>query len=458
MPVLAVVSSTFHTQKSQRTNISQHFDMLTNRSLASPTQPNPGEIWEIDFSANDPIEQDSIDDDRCLTRYVAIVRESQSSDPQVCSVMLLSIEIQSLSSVDLLIPSAISGLDRDLLAETWNVGSLSIDLLVRRVGNRLSRQVYDLLLSVGDVYHGLSIEIPSVSLIQTLGLDIAPDRAVCDGFHQREQIWLQNLNSIVMTRSAKLVNLAATIERESRCSVKIRTALSHWFQQIVEPPWREAQQLDWSMAIATRGEVSDDEITETISKLKFSDDEEYRCQLIQRLGSILFPFCGGRRYANGTLREQRRYCWGKRSATANGTHRADALAAIVEIVQTTQDDETLWTAVASLHKIDPFYQDRSIRKLQSINLGVMIDFVVNIIPKANDRFGILLQVYPEGSALFLPANLKLILQDECGNSLREVVAQAEDCCIQLKLSGVQREIFSVCLELDGVQSIVDFVI
>lgn len=436
MSVLPMMSSTFHTQKSQSTDISQHSDMLTNRSLASPrSQPNPGEIWEINHRANDTIEQDSLIKNPSLTRYAAIVREPQSIAPQVCSVMLLSIETQSLSSVDLLIPSAVSGLDRDLLAETWNVGSLSIDHLVQRVGNRLSRQIYDLLLSVGDVYHGLSMEMPAVSLIRTLGLDIAPDRAVSDGFHHREQIWLQSLNSIVMARSAKLVNLAATIvgraspreNRESRCLVKIRTALSQWFQQIVEPPWQNAQQLDWGMAIATRSVVAEDEITETISKIKFSDDEEYRCQLIQRLGSI-------------------------------GTSRADAIAALVELVKTTQDDETLWTAVASLHKIEPIYQDRSIRKLQSIDLGVMIDFVVNIIPKANNKFGILLQVYPDRSALSLPPNLKLILQDECGNRMREVVAQSEDYCIQLKLSGTPREIFSVCLEWNGVQSIVDFVI
>jgi Protein of unknown function (DUF1822) len=398
------------------------------------SQPNPGEIWEINRSDSSIDERASIAENRCLTRYVAIVREPQSRAPQVCSVMLLSAEIQSLSNVDILIPSAISGVDRDLLAETWNVGSLSIDRLARRVGNRLSRQVYDLLLSVGDAYHGLSSEVPAVASIRTLGLDIAPDRAVCDPFHHREQIWLQSLNSIVMNRSTRLVNLAATIERESRCSVKIRTALSQWFQQIVEPPWREAQ-FNWSMAIATRSVVSDDEITETIAKLKFSDDEEYRCRLIQRLG-------------------------------ATATSRADARTAIVEVIQTTQDDETLWTAVASLHQIDPVHPNLGIRKLQSIDLGAIVDFVVNIIPKANDsprrgyrqRFGILLQVYPQQSALSLPANLKLILQDELGNSLREVVAQAEDCCIQLKLSGVQREIFSVCLELDGVQSIADFTI
>ena len=225
------------------------------------------------------------------------------------------------------------------------------------------------------------------------------------------------------------------IERESTFLVRIQTTLSQWFQQIVEPQWQDAQQFGRGMAISTRSLILDDEITATISKLNFSDDQVYRCQLIERLGSI-------------------------------GSDNQAALAAIIELVQTTQDDQTLWTAVASLHQLDPVHPSLGIRKMQSlaiaapgrIDLDVTVNFVVNIIPKENDRFGILLQVYPDRSTPSLPPNLKLILQDELGNSLREVISQPESCCLQLKLSGVAGEIFSVCLELDGVQSIADFVI
>jgi hypothetical protein len=189
------------------------------------------------------------------------------------------------------------------------------------------------------------------------------------------------------------------------------------------------------MAIAVRREIADDEITATIALLQASDDEAYRCQLLKRLGSI-----------------------------ARG--REDALAAIVKLVETTEDDETLWTAVGSLRRLDPEHPRIGIRKLQSlavaspwrIDLGIKIDFVVSIVPKVNDRLSIFLQAYSTSSQQYLPPNLKLILQDDRDNNLIEVVSGSQDDGIQIKISGVAGELFSACLEFDGVRSIVDFVI
>jgi hypothetical protein len=299
-------------------------------------------------------------------------------------------------------------------------------MLDRRVGKRLSRSIYDLLLSIGDVYHGLSIEIPSIDSIRALGLDISPASANTS-FHHRERNWLHSLNPIAIARTQKLVQIAAKIERRSRYSTRIRTTLSQWLQQIVEPQWLAARQFEPNMAIATRNSMSSAEVMETIAQLKLTTEVDRCCRSIEKLGSI-------------------------------AKNNPDALAALVELVRTTQDDELLWTAVASLRQLDPTDPRLGSSRVQSIALGTTVDFVVNIIPKAVDRFGILLQVYPSQSGSCLPANLKLILQDELGNSLKEVVARAEDYCIQLKLSGDTREIFSVCLELDGVQSIADFVI
>jgi Protein of unknown function (DUF1822) len=88
----------------------------------------------------------------------------------------------------------------------------------------------------------------------------------------------------------------------------------------------------------------------------------------------------------------------------------------------------------------------------------MVNFAIDIIPKAEDRFDILLQLYPDRSSAYLPINLKLILQDERGNNLREIIAGNDDYCLQLKLSGELREIFSISVELNGMESIEDFVI
>jgi Protein of unknown function (DUF1822) len=399
-----------------------------DRSTYSPIhQPQPGEIWEVDL--------DQPQDRLGLARYVVIVRESQSADPAVCSAMLLSRETEYLSEVDILIPPDCSGLDRNILAETWNVGNLSIEILSRQVGKRLSRSIYDLLLSIGDAAAGESftkclwkrIDSPSIAAIRALGLDIAPTQTASDAFHQRERVWLQHFDPVSIARTAKLVELAAEIERESLNFMQLRTTLSQWFQQIVAPQWQDAPQFERRMAIAVRREIADDEITETIALLQASEDEVRRCQLIKRLGSI-------------------------------GNGREDALAAIVKLVETTEDDETLWTAVGSLRRLDPEHPNIGIRKLRSIDLGIKIDFVVSIVPKVNDRFGIFLRVYSTSTEQCLPPNLKLILQDDRGNSLIEVVSGSQDDGIQLKISGVKGELFSVCVEFDEVRSIVDFVI
>jgi hypothetical protein len=208
-----------------------------------------------------------------------------------------------------------------------------------------------------------------------------------------------------------------------------RISLSQWCQQIIEPQWQDVITISKRVAIATRSSVSNYEIGDTIEKLKFSDNENYRHQLIEKLGFI-----------------------------ADGDR--DAVKVLIELVQTTQNDETLWIAVESLRQAAPAHPSVGIRKAKSIDLchSSNFNFIVNIVPKVNNQFGILLQVYPDPSRLYLPNSLKLILQDELGNTLREIVSADTDYCIQLKLSGKYREIFSVCLELDGIVSIVDFVI
>jgi Protein of unknown function (DUF1822) len=211
--------------------------------------------------------------------------------------------------------------------------------------------------------------------------------------------------------------------------VRDRVSLSQWLNHKIEPQWRDVLNIRKRVVIATRSSVKNDEIISTIDTLRFSDDGTVRHQLIQKLGFI-----------------------------ADGDR--DAVQTLVELIQTTQNDETLWIAVDSLRQAAPAHPVAGVSRAKSIDLchPENFNFIVNIVPKTKNRVGILLQVYPDASKRYLPNNLKLILQDESGNSLREVVAADTDCCIQLKLSGKYREIFSVCLELDGIVSIVDFVV
>jgi Protein of unknown function (DUF1822) len=384
-----------------------------------PSPPQPGEIWEITTSDSSPV------------AYVAIVREIPAS--QFFSVMLFSSETIYLSPVDILIPPAVSGLERDLLAETWNVGAIARDFLKRPIGQRLSRELYDLLLSVGDL--APSPTAAMVKRLEDLGLNIDwnPSMEAIDKFHQQEKRWLQGLDPRVLARTEWLMAEAIQLEQEFRELQPPIVSLSGWLQRIIESDWLEVFLPQPQLAIATRSPISVAKITETIDRVKSTESEIERRQLIMALGSI-------------------------------AQSQAEALATLVELVNTTQDDETLWVAVESLRQAQPQHPRAGIRRMKTIELAPLtgqscrVDLVVNIIEKVHHRIGILIQVYSRASDSQLPLGLKLVLQDVAGVSLREAVAGAMDYCIQLKFNGEPGERFNIGLALGDELAIENFII
>jgi Protein of unknown function (DUF1822) len=342
-------------------------DMCTDEIIPL-IQPCPGEIWAIA----------GVDGGE---RYLMIVHEPIAPQLSVCSGMLFSLETEYLSNIDVLIPVAITGLEQDVLAETWNVGDISINHLIRPVGNRLSRQVYDLLLLIED---GATAEYWQQS-VQELGL-VMGSGADAD-FHRGERRLLANLSPAVISWTTDLVSKAIEIERELLDLLRPRVILSAWLEPVCKPlvssgdgEWQDAASFVPRMAIATRGLVS-------IDPLDKMDEAEPSPIAAQRLKSIALG--------------------------------SDNFVLLVSLTP----------------QLDSFacaFVDRQIE--------------------------ILLQVYPEQSQPFLPANLRLFLQDDRGSSLREVVARSIDRCIQIKLTGEIGEAFQVYVELNGMKLIEDFVI
>jgi Protein of unknown function (DUF1822) len=341
-------------------------DMCTDRTLPL-LQPCPGEIWAISGA-----------DQGGGERYLMIVHEPIAPKLSVCSGMLFSPATEYLSAVDVLIPIAITGLKQEVLAETWNVGLVSIDHLVHPVGNRLSRQVYDLLLLIGD---GSNAESWQQSA-QELGL--VTDAGADADFHRDERRFLASLSPAVMSWTGSLVKQAIEIERELIDLMRPRVILSVWLEQVCEPlasslhgGWQDAANFVPRMTIATRSLSSID----PINKMDVPEENESEPSPI------------------------------------------------------------------------------AVQRLKSIALG-SDNFVllVSLTPKIEQRIEILLQVYPEQSQPFLPAHLKLLLQDDQGITLREVVARSIDRGIQLKFSGEVGETFRACLELEGVRFFEDFLI
>ncbi|NDJ23369.1 hypothetical protein GS682_17360 [Nostoc sp. B(2019)] len=167
--------------------------------------PQPGEIWEVSRLVQSPLEFSSQEQQvlyfssvqRFLAknsppRYVMIVKEPEpfieTQQWLIVSVMMFSVKIDFISDVDLLIPTKISGLYQDLLAETWHIIPALTCNLLQPVGKRISRQIYDYLLAVGDYYHGLIDELPpEISEIHR-SLSATKDSKT-QYFHKQEEAW-----------------------------------------------------------------------------------------------------------------------------------------------------------------------------------------------------------------------------------------------------------------------------
>ena len=142
---------------------------------------------------------------------------------------------------------------------------------------------------------------------------------------------------------------------------------------------------------------------------------------------------------------------------------SNAIQALVNLLRSTSDDETLWSAVESLRKIDPSNPATGIRRVKLVDLGMQIAgnavaLAVALVQKVNDEVGVLVQVYPTGDEDYLPADLQLLLLSESGVILREVIARRTDVCLQLKFSGEPGEKFSIKLALEKANIIENFVI
>ncbi len=113
--------------------------------------------------------------------------------------------------------------------------------------------------------------------------------------------------------------------------------------------------------------------------------------------------------------------------------------------------------------MDSEYTDPHVRRAKLIDLGMQlaghqIALVVELRPESEDKSGILLQVHPAGSHIFLPPLLQLIVLDETGNIFLEAKARRADNYIQLQFSGTAGERFSVKVALGEVSFTESFVI
>ncbi len=173
--------------------------------------PKSGEIWEINRLVKCPVilsrqDQENLYSNSAqeffsgnsLPRYVMIVQEPEPSKKieecyLIIYVMLLSLETDFISDIDVLITPQISGLTQDILAETWHIIPTLLCNLFQPVGKRIPFHIYSYLLMIREYYYGLIPELPIISEIPYLGLKNKSLWSVKNSkiqyFHQQEQAW-----------------------------------------------------------------------------------------------------------------------------------------------------------------------------------------------------------------------------------------------------------------------------
>jgi hypothetical protein len=305
------------------------------------SSPQPGEIWETDRG------------------YVMIVRSQETT----FTVMGLSTEPS-----DAIISAQISGLDQDLFADTTNIFHLSRPSLLRQRGDRLSRQLYDELMTLGD--------------------------------NLEAQQWAQ----VVLQRSLQIEQTLQQLKVTPINRPPRYITLSQWLQNRFEPNW---------LAI--------DALTTT-----------------------------------GTLHLS------TPTRTQDDTTDPDPVQLLIERIRSAPDDESLWAAVEELWQIDPGNPAAGVRRVQLLDLGLQVSgrtvaLAIAILRRADQRFGVMLRVYPTNNEPYVPETLKLILIDVSGQTY-EVTARRNDLYIQLKFNGNPSESFRVRVALGDAQITEEFVL
>lgn len=103
---------------------------------------------------------------------------------------------------------------------------------------------------------------------------------------------------------------------------------------------------------------------------------------------------------------------------------------------------------------------KEMRRAKLINLGVqLVGLLIALIPEADHKMRIRVQVHPADGEAYLQPNLRLVLLSSSGAILQEVQSRSQDNYIQLKrFQCPTGTCFSIQVALDDVSLMEDFVI
>lgn len=254
--------------------------------------------------------------------------------------------------------------------------------------------------------------------------------ALLENERLRQRLYQQRLlNSQSIVSSSQ----AETLTHASQALVN----LSQWFENVVSAGWQtiedfiSSSESQLTLAWRNRGEVDER------PRLEALIEQVYRGQTDHQ-----------RKQAARTLGEM-------------GIDDAEAVAALIHLINTTQDEETRWVAAESLWLLSPGNPNAGVRRITDLGMQFgdrTVALMVALLEKGGNQVAILLRLYPLKNQRFLPANLQLIVLDESGETFLEAQARDADNYIQLKFSGDRGERFSVQVALNEASLTEDFLI
>lgn len=124
--------------------------------------------------------------------------------------------------------------------------------------------------------------------------------------------------------------------------------------------------------------------------------------------------------------------------------------ALVNLIQTAEDDEIRWQAAELLWELEPRHPACPIISAKDLGiylLGYPVVLMVGVLPKFNGEMLMILRVFPQGQNYHLPSGLKLIGLDETGNPFFQVESRPQDDYIQFKFTADPGDRFSALVVL-----------
>lgn len=207
-----------------------------------------------------------------------------------------------------------------------------------------------------------------------------------------------------------LAALLAYLQRPPLVQEAVR--LSQWLRRSFEEGWQQLEDIVTPPQLSPmRGRVRDGEIppekttnpnelAAVIALLQPDRSEDTRCKAAGVLGEI-------------------------------GAGHPEAVTALTELLHSTQTEATRWEAALSLGKLAPDCPEAAIKRARLIDLGAQLHgyqvaLIVAIVPKADGRFGVWLEVQPAGKLTKLPPELKLSVLSPSGKVRMEAESRRDE--------------------------------